>query len=121
MYKYRYINYFSIRIFILIRTTTETVHSKFACCALIWLLTYAAGAMVAESLCSGRFHNHLRDVFAPHVVRYVDLMESSIAQSIHKGFEKETWKAQGSVSTRSVCFCFYFYERIIPQVARTLG
>lgn len=49
-----------------------------------------------ESLCSGRFHNHLRDMFAPQVVRYVDLMESSIAQSIHKGFEKEMWKPQGN-------------------------
>lgn len=48
-----------------------------------------------ESLCGGKFHNHLRDVFAPQVVRYVDLMESSIAQSIHKGFERETWKPQG--------------------------
>jgi hypothetical protein len=28
------------------------------------------------------------------VVRYVDLMESCIAQSIHKGFEKENWKAR---------------------------
>ena len=48
-----------------------------------------------ENLCGGRFHTHLREVFAPQVVRYVDLMESSIAQSIHKGFEKETWKPQG--------------------------
>lgn len=38
-----------------------------------------------ENLAHGRFHNHIRDVFAPQVVRYVDLMESSIAQSIHKG------------------------------------
>jgi hypothetical protein len=29
------------------------------------------------------------------VVRYVDLMESSIAQSIHKGFEKERWEIKG--------------------------
>ncbi|XP_036356657.1 calcium-dependent secretion activator 1 isoform X5 [Octopus sinensis] len=48
-----------------------------------------------ENLCNGKFHQHLRDVFAPQVVRYVDLMESSIAQSIHKGFEKERWDAQG--------------------------
>lgn len=45
-----------------------------------------------ESLCNGRFHQQLRDTFAPLVVRYVDLMESCIAQSIHKGFEKENWK-----------------------------
>ena len=50
---------------------------------------------ITENLCGGKFHNHLRDVFAPQVVRYVDLMESSIAQSIHKGFEKENWKIQG--------------------------
>ncbi|XP_064604151.1 calcium-dependent secretion activator 1-like isoform X2 [Liolophura sinensis] len=48
-----------------------------------------------ETLCNGRFHTHLRDMFAPQVVRYVDLMESSIAQSIHKGFEKEKWETQG--------------------------
>ncbi|KAK6177364.1 hypothetical protein SNE40_015480 [Patella caerulea] len=49
-----------------------------------------------ENLCNGRFHQHLRDVFAPQVVRYVDLMESSIAQSIHKGFEREKWEPQGN-------------------------
>jgi len=48
-----------------------------------------------ENMCSGRFHTHLRDTFAPQVVRYVDLMESSIAQSLHKGFEKERWEAKG--------------------------
>ncbi|KAK8722385.1 hypothetical protein OTU49_012439 [Cherax quadricarinatus] len=42
-----------------------------------------------DNLKNGRFHQHLRETFAPMVVRYVDLMESSIAQSIHKGFEKE--------------------------------
>ncbi|XP_071161455.1 calcium-dependent secretion activator 1-like isoform X3 [Mytilus galloprovincialis] len=49
-----------------------------------------------ENLCGGKFHLHLRNVFAPQVVRYVDLMESSIAQSIHKGFEKEKWEPQGN-------------------------
>ncbi|XP_068714744.1 calcium-dependent secretion activator 1-like [Montipora foliosa] len=39
----------------------------------------------------GKFHGHLRDIFAPLVIRYIDLMESSIAQSLHKGFQKETW------------------------------
>ena len=43
----------------------------------------------------GRFHKHIQDTFAPLVVRYVDLMESSIGQSIHKGFEKENWKNRG--------------------------
>jgi len=65
-----------------------------------------------ESLCSGRFHNHLRDVFAPHVVRYVDLMESSIAQSIHKGFEKESWKPQGSALAVSLPFLSIFYRAV---------
>ena len=51
--------------------------------------------LIVENLAGGKFHNRLRDVFAPQVVRYVDLMESSIAQSIHKGFEKENWKPQG--------------------------
>ena len=48
----------------------------------------------SDSLGNGRFHQQLRDTFAPLVVRYVDLMESCIAQSIHKGFEKENWKAK---------------------------
>ncbi|KAF3855290.1 hypothetical protein F7725_023345 [Dissostichus mawsoni] len=42
-------------------------------------------------LCNGTFHKHLQDLFVPLVVRYIDLMESSIAQSIHRGFEQETW------------------------------
>ncbi|GFY42281.1 calcium-dependent secretion activator [Trichonephila inaurata madagascariensis] len=50
---------------------------------------------VDENLCGGRFHQHLRDTFAPQVVRYVDLMESSIAQSLHKGYEKERWELKG--------------------------
>ncbi|XP_023036458.1 calcium-dependent secretion activator isoform X3 [Drosophila willistoni] len=51
---------------------------------------------VDDNLRNGRFHQHLRDTFAPLVVRYVDLMESSIAQSIHKGFEKERWESKGN-------------------------
>jgi len=47
-----------------------------------------------DSLANGRFHQQLRDTFAPLVIRYVDLMESCIAQSIHKGFEKENWKSR---------------------------
>ncbi|CAL4078804.1 unnamed protein product, partial [Meganyctiphanes norvegica] len=50
---------------------------------------------MADNLKNGRFHQHLRETFAPMVVRYVDLMESSIAQSIHKGFEKERWENKG--------------------------
>lgn len=49
-----------------------------------------------DNLKNGRFHQHLRETFAPMVVRYVDLMESSIAQSIHKGFEKERWENKGN-------------------------
>ncbi|XP_051862183.1 calcium-dependent secretion activator isoform X10 [Drosophila albomicans] len=49
-----------------------------------------------DNLRNGRFHQHLRETFAPLVVRYVDLMESSIAQSIHKGFEKERWESKGN-------------------------
>uniref|UniRef100_A0A3B3ZU91 Uncharacterized protein n=1 Tax=Periophthalmus magnuspinnatus TaxID=409849 RepID=A0A3B3ZU91_9GOBI len=44
-------------------------------------------------LCNGAFHKHLQDLFMPLVVRYIDLMESSIAQSIHRGFEQETWQS----------------------------
>lgn len=50
----------------------------------------------ADNLKNGKFHQHLRDTFAPLVVRYVDLMETSIAQSIHKGFEKERWEIKGN-------------------------
>lgn len=50
---------------------------------------------IDENLCGGRFHQHLLDTFAPQVVRYVDLMESSIAQSLHKGYEKERWELKG--------------------------
>lgn len=48
-----------------------------------------------ENLCGGRFHTILRDIFAPQVIRYVDLMESSIGQSLHKNFEKEKWDLKG--------------------------
>lgn len=47
---------------------------------------------ILDNLCNGKFHKHLQDLFAPLVVRYVDLMESSIAQSIHRGFERESWE-----------------------------
>lgn len=47
------------------------------------------------SLSEGKFHKHLQEIFAPLIIRYVDLMESSIGQSIHKGMEKETWKNRG--------------------------
>ncbi|XP_037107094.1 calcium-dependent secretion activator 1 isoform X2 [Syngnathus acus] len=50
------------------------------------------------NLCNGRFHKHLQDLYAPLVVRYVDLMESSIAQSIHRGFERESWEPVKSIA-----------------------
>ncbi|KAF3856942.1 hypothetical protein F7725_017665 [Dissostichus mawsoni] len=51
------------------------------------------------NLCNGKFHRHLQDLYAPLVVRYVDLMESSIAQSIHRGFERESWEPVKSKSS----------------------
>ncbi|XP_054881397.1 calcium-dependent secretion activator 2 isoform X2 [Poeciliopsis prolifica] len=52
-------------------------------------------------LCSGPFHKHLQDLFIPLVVRYIDLMETSIAQSIHRGFEQETWHSVSNGSATS--------------------
>uniref|UniRef100_A0A7N8XVI7 Calcium dependent secretion activator 2 n=1 Tax=Mastacembelus armatus TaxID=205130 RepID=A0A7N8XVI7_9TELE len=52
-------------------------------------------------LCNGAFHKHLQDLFVPLVVRYIDLMESSIAQSIHRGFEQETWQSVNNGSATS--------------------
>ncbi|XP_054632284.1 calcium-dependent secretion activator 2 isoform X2 [Dunckerocampus dactyliophorus] len=49
-------------------------------------------------LCNGPFHKHLQDLFVPLVVRYIDLMESSIAQSVHRGFEQETWQSVKSLT-----------------------
>uniref|UniRef100_A0A8C8JH43 Calcium-dependent secretion activator 2 n=1 Tax=Oncorhynchus tshawytscha TaxID=74940 RepID=A0A8C8JH43_ONCTS len=49
-------------------------------------------------LCNGMFHKHLQDLFIPLVVRYIDLMESSIAQSIHRGFEQETWQSVKTIA-----------------------
>uniref|UniRef100_A0A8D3BFA8 Calcium dependent secretion activator 2 n=1 Tax=Scophthalmus maximus TaxID=52904 RepID=A0A8D3BFA8_SCOMX len=49
-------------------------------------------------LCNRTFHKHLQDLFVPLVVRYIDLMESSIAQSIHRGFEQETWQSVKSLT-----------------------
>ncbi|XP_078270692.1 calcium-dependent secretion activator 1 isoform X5 [Rhinoraja longicauda] len=51
------------------------------------------------NLLNGKFHKHLQDIFAPLVVRYVDLMESSIAQSIHRGFDRESWEPVKSLTS----------------------
>lgn len=56
------------------------------------LISFYCFLFFADHLCNGKFHKHLQDLYAPLVVRYVDLMESSIAQSIHKGFERESWE-----------------------------
>lgn len=52
-------------------------------------------------LCNGAFHKHLQDLFIPLVVRYIDLMETSIAQSIHRGLEQETWQSVNNGSATS--------------------
>ncbi|KAK0399963.1 hypothetical protein QR680_003296 [Steinernema hermaphroditum] len=46
----------------------------------------------SASLKNGIFHTKLVKQFSPLVVRYVDLMEHSISQSIEKGFSKEKWE-----------------------------
>jgi hypothetical protein len=50
---------------------------------------------LVASLRNGPCHIHIQNKFAPLVIRYVDLMESSIAQSVHNGFEKESWTPVG--------------------------
>ncbi|XP_036432057.1 calcium-dependent secretion activator 2 isoform X8 [Colossoma macropomum] len=52
-------------------------------------------------LCNGTFHRHLQELYMPLVVRYIDLMESSIAQSVHRGFEQETWQSVNNGSATS--------------------
>uniref|UniRef100_A0A3B4E1I0 Calcium dependent secretion activator 2 n=1 Tax=Pygocentrus nattereri TaxID=42514 RepID=A0A3B4E1I0_PYGNA len=49
-------------------------------------------------LCNGTFHRHLQELYMPLVVRYIDLMESSIAQSVHRGFEQETWQSVKTIT-----------------------
>uniref|UniRef100_A0AC34QCC0 Calcium-dependent secretion activator n=1 Tax=Panagrolaimus sp. JU765 TaxID=591449 RepID=A0AC34QCC0_9BILA len=46
------------------------------------------------TLKNGAFHSKLVIQFSPLVVRYVDLMEHSISQSIEKGFQKEKWEVR---------------------------
>ncbi|XP_028398067.1 calcium-dependent secretion activator 1-like isoform X2 [Dendronephthya gigantea] len=53
------------------------------------------------SLRNGPCHIHLQNKFAPLVIRYVDLMESSIAQSVNNGFERESWVPVGEGCTSS--------------------
>ncbi|XP_025922826.1 calcium-dependent secretion activator 2 isoform X9 [Apteryx rowi] len=52
-------------------------------------------------LCNGKFHKHLQEIFVPLVIRYIDLMESSIAQSIHRGLEQESWQPVNNGSATS--------------------
>jgi hypothetical protein len=64
-------------------------------CALCLIPVHLCACLCpTENMCNGRFHTHLRDTFAPQVVRYIDLMESSIAQSLHRGFEREKWEVK---------------------------
>uniref|UniRef100_A0A7E4VUH8 Calcium-dependent secretion activator n=1 Tax=Panagrellus redivivus TaxID=6233 RepID=A0A7E4VUH8_PANRE len=46
------------------------------------------------TLKNGAFHTKLVKQYTPMVVRYVDLMEHSISQSIEKGFQKEKWEGR---------------------------
>ncbi|KAK4472475.1 hypothetical protein MN116_003724 [Schistosoma mekongi] len=46
------------------------------------------------SLKSGKFHQQLTQIYAPLVVRYVDLMEASIAQSISGGLDNGQLSSQ---------------------------
>ncbi|XP_063998101.1 calcium-dependent secretion activator 2 isoform X15 [Pogoniulus pusillus] len=52
-------------------------------------------------LCNGKFHKHLQEIFVPMVIRYIDLMESSIAQSIHRSLEQESWQPVNNGSATS--------------------
>ncbi|XP_061496118.1 calcium-dependent secretion activator 2 isoform X4 [Rhineura floridana] len=52
-------------------------------------------------LCNGKFHKHLQEIFVPLVIRYIDLMESSIAQSLHRGLEQESWQPVNNGSAAS--------------------
>ncbi|XP_063165634.1 calcium-dependent secretion activator 2 isoform X3 [Candoia aspera] len=52
-------------------------------------------------LCNGKFHKHLQEIFVPLVIRYIDLMESSIAQSLHRGLEQESWQPVNNGSSTS--------------------
>lgn len=83
----RMVSNFFMERFLLKQDLTELLHYYFSDSSILQFV---------DNLKNGRFHQHLRDIFAPLVVRYVDLMESSIAQSIHKGFEKEKWEIKGN-------------------------
>lgn len=63
------------------------------------LIVFPIGKL--ENLCHGRFHNHLRDTFAPQVIRYVDLMESNLFHLSKRNFEKEKWDPKGSTGCAS--------------------
>ncbi|VDD93883.1 unnamed protein product [Enterobius vermicularis] len=45
-----------------------------------------------KHLKNGHFHKKLAEQFAPNVVRYIEVMEHSISQSIEKGFTREKWE-----------------------------
>uniref|UniRef100_A0AAX7U1Q6 Ca2+-dependent activator protein for secretion a n=1 Tax=Astatotilapia calliptera TaxID=8154 RepID=A0AAX7U1Q6_ASTCA len=68
------------------------------------------------NLCNGKFHKHLQDLYAPLVVRYVDLMESSIAQSIHRGFERESWEPVKFAYPTSALCNYMSLSTLLPQI-----
>jgi len=47
-----------------------------------------------QNLRMGLFHTKLINQFSPLVVRYIDLMEHSISQSIEKNLQKEKWEVR---------------------------
>ncbi|XP_070405207.1 calcium-dependent secretion activator 1 isoform X3 [Nothobranchius furzeri] len=69
-----------------------------------------------NNLCNGKFHKHLQDLYAPLVVRYVDLMESSIAQSIHRGFERESWEPVSLSTSALYAVSLSFVSIQMPKV-----
>ena len=90
---------------IMVRMKTEiivgccfAIKCEISCCVspLVLLnLQFLLLHLSTAKLNQGSFHGHLRDRFAPLLIRYVDLMESSIARSLDKSFAKETWQEFG--------------------------
>lgn len=48
---------------------------------------YYSNPCYVESLVHGEFHNHLKNMFRPQIINYVDMMETSVGQSIDRGDE----------------------------------
>ncbi|XP_076812461.1 calcium-dependent secretion activator 1-like [Clavelina lepadiformis] len=54
---------------------------------------------------SGKFHHHIQRTFAPLVIRYIDLMESSIAQTIHRALGKEGYASNNPINVADDVIC----------------